>query len=366
MKRVCEMKKAAFLATLAVTVAAWGLAVQAQAQGRAEDPRMGRTGQTPNLQTPPAPELPYAYVPGPQPPYGQKFGAIGSVALMPNGNLIVFNRNPIIEMVEYTSDLKFVRAFNPGLAGHPHGLRTDRHGDMWVIDSFLNVVWKLNAKGEPLMMLGRRGEVGAWTDDKWNGMFNQPLDVAIDDDDNLYVVQGHAGTSPPPACSYCATYVNSSPSVSPGSDPRIMKFDKTGKFLGTTALSHGPTERYPFIHSVVITPKGEVWVTDRQADRIIVLDRDLKRLREIQEPMLTSGLFVDAKGAIWLSGGMDGMIAKLDGDGKIVGWFGKAGHSPDPTSTLIGEAHYLVVTPDQKTIYIADSQNAKVLVAQRK
>ena len=31
------------------------------------------------------------------------------------------------------------------------------------------------------------------------------------------------------------------------------------------------------------------------------------------------------------------------------------------TSNLIGEAHYLVVTPDQRTIYIADSVNAKVL-----
>jgi hypothetical protein len=31
------------------------------------------------------------------------------------------------------------------------------------------------------------------------------------------------------------------------------------------------------------------------------------------------------------------------------------------TSNLIGEAHYLVVTPDQKTIYIADTVNAKVL-----
>ena len=58
--------------------------------------------------------------------------------------------------------------------------------------------------------------------------------------------------------------------------------------------------------------------------------------------------------------------ARLDDDGKIVGWMGKAGRTPDLTSNLIGEAHYLVVTPDQKTIYIADSQNATVLVAKRK
>jgi hypothetical protein len=37
------------------------------------------------------------------------------------------------------------------------------------------------------------------------------------------------------------------------------------------------------------------------------------------------------------------------------------GRTSDPMSDLIGEAHYLTVTPDEKTIYIADSINAKVL-----
>ena len=79
---------------------------------------------------------------------------------------------------------------------------------------------------------------------------------------------------------------------------------------------------------------------------------------------MTSGLFVDAKGQIWMSSGMDGMIMSLDENGTITGWLGKGGRDRDTdgaTSNLIGEAHYLVVTPDQKTIYIADSVNAKVL-----
>jgi hypothetical protein len=58
---------------------------------------------------------------------------------------------------------------------------------------------------------------------------------------------------------------------------------------------------------------------------------------------------------------MDGMIMTLDGNGKITGWIGKMGRTPDPASDLIGEAHYLTVAPDQKTVYIADSINAKVV-----
>jgi sugar lactone lactonase YvrE len=149
--------------------------------------------------------------------------------------------------------------------------------------------------------------------------------------------------------------------VTQGSDPRVFKFDKNGKYITSRALPHADGT-YPTIHGVIVTPKGELWVTDRQLGKILVLDTNLSPLREIQEPNLTSGLFVDAKGQFWMSSGMDGMIMSLDENGKITGWLGKVGRDTDgATSNLIGEAHYLVVSPDQKTIYIADSVNGKVL-----
>ncbi len=55
----------------------------------------------------------------------------------PNGNLIVFNRNPAIMMVEYDpTGTKVLRVFNPNIAMNPHGIRIDRHGNIWIIDSF--------------------------------------------------------------------------------------------------------------------------------------------------------------------------------------------------------------------------------------
>jgi streptogramin lyase len=143
----------------------------------------------------------------------------------------------------------------------------------------------------------------------------------------------------------------------------VLKFNASGKYLTSHAFDDG-SGPYPTIHSVIVTPRGEVWVADRQHNRIVAMDRELQMLREIQEPNRTSGLFVDARGQIWMSSGMDGMIMKLDPDGRISGWIGQAGRSDDPNSDLIGEAHYLVVTPDQKTIYIGDSVSAKVLKLQ--
>ena len=323
------------------------------------NPHIVSPSATPNLQPPNAPQLPYHFVDGPVAPNGEKFGNVSGVALTAQGHLLTFNRNPAIMMNEYDQNGKFLRTFNPNIAINTHGMRIDRHGNIWVLDSYLNVIWKLNPKGEPIMTMGTRGEVAAWDDTKWNHMFNQPLDVAFDKDDNIYVVQSHGGTSAPPDCTYCGTYSKNQGSVPQGSDPRILKFDKDGNYITSRALPHADGT-YPTIHTVIVTPKGEVWLSDRQLHKIIVLDQSLQPLREIQEPALVSGLTVDAKGQIWLSAGMDGMIMKLDENGAVQGWIGKAGRTTDPSSNLIGEAHYLTVTPDEKTIYVADSVNGKI------
>jgi hypothetical protein len=325
------------------------------------DPKIVTPGPTPGLTAPNAPRLPYHFVTPPAVPAGQRYGSVAAVALTPQGHLLVLNRNPSFMMVEFDAQGRFLRTFNPNIALNAHGMRVDREGNIWVLDHFLNVVWKLKPNGEPIMTIGTRGEVGKWDDTKWNGMFNQPVDIAFDKDDNFYVVQGHGGTAPPAACTYCATYVTARPPVTQGSDPRVFKFDKTGRYISSRALPHADGT-YPTIHTVVYTAKGEIWVTDRGLRKILVMDTDLRPLREIQHSVLTSGLFVDAKGAIWMTAGVDGMIMSLDPDGKVTGWAGQVGPSSDVASNpnAIGEAHYLVVSPDQRTIFIADSANARV------
>ena len=98
-------------------------------------------------------------------PNGEQFGNVAAVALRPNGNLLVFNRNPAIMMVEYDpTGTKVLRVFNPNIAMNPHALRVDRHGNIWVIDSFLNVIFKLNPNGDVIRMFGIRGENAPWDD----------------------------------------------------------------------------------------------------------------------------------------------------------------------------------------------------------
>src|SRR3954466_13208807 len=127
---------------------------------------------------PDAPQLPYHFGDQITGANGEQFGNVSAVALRPNGNLLVFNRNPNIMMVEYDpTGTKQLRVFNPNIAMNPHALRVDSHGNIWVSDSFLNVIYKLNPNGDVIRSFGIRGENGPWDDSKWNGMFNQPLDI---------------------------------------------------------------------------------------------------------------------------------------------------------------------------------------------
>ena len=46
--------------------------------------------------------------------HGEKFGNVASVAFTPHGDLLVFNRNPAIMMVEYdATGTNVLRVFNP-------------------------------------------------------------------------------------------------------------------------------------------------------------------------------------------------------------------------------------------------------------
>ena len=59
-----------------------------------------------------------------------------------------------------------------------------------------------------------------------------------------------------------------------------------------------------------------------------------------------------------VAAGRDGLVFRMDWDGKVLGWFGQRGVRLDTDD--IGEAHYMAVSPDQKTIFIADSSLGNV------
>ena len=286
---------------------------------------------------PDAPMLPYQAVQTPPPPAGTKYTGVADVAVMPNSHLLVFQRSAINQLMEFDADGKLLRSFADNIAAQAHGLRLNRHGNIWLTDIACNIVMKLDQEGRVLMTIGTKGKTGTWDEASGQHLFNQPNDVAFGPKDDIWVVTGHGG-----------------------SDPRVLHFDKNGKYLTSWSMKHADGSNAT-IHSIVLDKKGDPYIADRTANQIIVMDQQGKRLSTIQMKNQVGGLFVDSKGGLWMAAGQDGMIFKLDWDGKVTGWTGSTGYGPNQYT----EVHYIAVSPDLKTIYVADSLGDRLDKLQR-
>jgi len=291
-----------------------------------------------NIVIPDAPKLNYRFVEPPQPPRGTaRFANVTSVALRENGRLLAFQRLPMFQLMEYSDDGRLLRTISSNIAARPHGLRIDKSDNIWITDLQCNVIKKLNANGEVLMTIGTSGKAGNWDEAKGERVFNQPTDVAFAANGDIFVTTGHGVPN-----------------------PRVVRFGKNGKFITSWGVVHADGS-IPLLHTVVISPKNEVYVGDREAKIIRVFDIDGKPLREIQMTNLVCALFVDANNGLWMSTGQDGIIMRLDWNGKILGWIGQVGYGEND----FGEAHFMTVSRDERFIYVGDNVNNDIKKLER-
>ena len=258
---------------------------------------------------------------------------------------------------------KFVREWGQDVYGFNAaiGLRVDPQDNVWTIDVAANQVVKFNPDGSIGLVLGRKPEAigvrpgqpppgpgapavlapgagapgagapgagapaaaapgggaggggGQGARPAGSGIpgsgFNRPTDVAWDKAGNIYVADGI------------------------GTNNRIAKFDKDGKFIthwGSTGTGPG---QFTGVKSIAVSSAGDVYAADTGNKRIQVFDGDGKFKSEfggVGTP-LTMCMTRGATQYLYIShaGDEDGMedaaIYKTTLDGKVVGKFGAAG-----------------------------------------
>jgi sugar lactone lactonase YvrE len=261
-------------------------------------------------------------------------GATASVAFDANGHLFVLTRGDKT-FFEFNPDGSFIRSFGDKLFTRSHGLRIDRDGNLWATDVGGHIVVKMTRDGQPLLTIGTKGEAGEWNEATGSHKLNQPNDVVIAGNGDVFVAQGHT----------------------PGAegDARVLKFDKNGKFIKSWGGKGSGPGQFQVAHGIAIDAKGLVWVADRENQRIQLFDQDGKFVREVKYKGLPCSLDIGRQ-YMYMVNGFAGQVLRLDLNGKVLAAMGKPGKGPGE----FGEAHMIAVSQKDE-IYVADSVNAALV-----
>ena len=129
-------------------------------------------------------------------PHGTTMGLPGDLEFDSKGHLWVVSRpgNGITTdtIVEFDENGKFIRSFGEGLFGNrPHGIHIDPENNIWISDGSSHTVVKLDQQGKVLLTLGTKGQAGNWDEAAGTRLLNEPNDVAIGRNGDIFLAQGH-------------------------------------------------------------------------------------------------------------------------------------------------------------------------------
>jgi sugar lactone lactonase YvrE len=268
-------------------------------------------------------------------PAGVTMGAPASVAFDADGHLFVLTRGDTT-FFEFDADGSFIRAFGDKLFVRSHGLHIDHEGNLWATDVGGHVVVKMDRDGNPLLTLGTAGEAGEWNEATGSHRLNQPNDVTVAANGDIFVVQGHT------------------PGFERG-DARVLRFDSAGRFIMSWGGKGAAPGQFQVAHGIDLDADGLLWVSDRENQRIQVFRPDGTFVREMRYHGLPCDVDIGPE-HVYMVNGFAGQVLQLDLDGHVLAAMGRPGEAPGE----FGEAHMIAVS-EREEIYVADSVNAALM-----
>jgi sugar lactone lactonase YvrE len=220
-----------------------------------------------------------AFAPPSQVRPGVQFGCDGS------------NLDPVLKFDETG---KLVKSFGSGLILFPHGLSVDPEGNIWVTDGLGkdgrgHQVFKFSPEGKVLMVLGKPGVAGSGLDE-----FNAPSAALVAPNGDIFVADGHGGNT----------------------NARIVKFDKTGKFIKTWGKKGGGPGEIDGPHTLAMDSRGRLFLGDRGNNRIQIFDQEGNFIDQWTQFSRPSGVYIDKHDVIYVADSESGSVNKAHGDWK--------------------------------------------------
>jgi DNA-binding beta-propeller fold protein YncE len=281
-------------------------------------------------------------------PEGRTWGSTSAVDIDPDGKSIwVAERcganscadSALPAVLKFDASGKLVKSFGAGMFVFPHGIHVDREGNVWVTDAQGregkgHQVFKFSPEGKVLLTLGKAGVTGDGPD-----TFNQPSDVLVAPSGDIFVADGHGAES----------------------NARIVKFDKTGKFIKAWGKKGSGPGELDTPHGLAMDSKGRLFVADRNNNRIQIFDQDGKLLDEWKQFSRLSGIYIDKNDVLYGAdsesntrrnpGWKRGIRIGSAKDGKVTAFIPDPASDPDNSSTSAAEG---VAVDAQGNIYGAE------------
>jgi sugar lactone lactonase YvrE len=230
-------------------------------------------------------------------PQGRFWGASAGVDIDPDGKSVwAIDRcgqnscagSKVDPILKFDASGKLVKSFGGGMFVFPHGIGVDREGNVWVTDGqgkdgMGHQVIKFSPDGKELMRLGKAGVAGAGHD-----TFNMPSDVLVAPNGDIFVADGHGGTS----------------------NNRIVKFDKTGKYLKEWGVKGTGPGQFDIPHALALDSQGRLFVGNRNNNRIDIFTQDGAFVTSWPQFSRPSGIYIDANDVIYVTDSESESVSK--------------------------------------------------------
>ncbi len=245
-------------------------------------------------------------------------GAASGVDIDSKGRVYLFHRGkqPILC---FDDQGRFLKSWGDDLIGKAHGLRIDRHDNIWVTDIGHHLVLKYSPAGKLLLALGQTDKPGTGS-----GQFDKPTDVAFAANGDLYVSDGYGNN-------------------------RIMKFNAQGKYLTRWGKAGTGRGEFNLPHTIVVDRKGRVIVGDRENNRVQVFDADGQWLAT-WPGVAPFGLALDTQGSLYVADGRANQVVRLDpSTGRILSRWGGPGAKPGQF-----QLPHMLAVDRQRNLYVVE------------
>lgn len=225
-------------------------------------------------------------------PGGRPLGSVAAIDIDRDGSSVwVFERcggtsqglacadSNLAPLLKFDSSGKLVKSLGAGMFVSPHGIHVDQQGNIWVTDGTGkgakgHQVFKFSPDGKVLLTLGKAGVTGDGPD-----TFNQPSDIFVAPNGDIFVADGHGGNS----------------------NARIVKFSKDGKFIKAWGKKGSGPGEFDTPHALAMDSSGRLFVADRGNSRIQIFDQDGKVLGEWKQFGRPSGIYIDKSDILYVA-----------------------------------------------------------------